>query len=163
LQDASSFTVSSLVNEVPGKHIDDYKMYSLLDYIYFDSLVVGDLSFSVVYLNTTHHKANIGAYLLQSREIVLDKKTKTNETIQECTAIMRVNTDDKITNYDSDMSAVWNYDGATNKTWFTVCFSDKLSSDKLSYIEDAFKTRTDFLNHKYSIVFSVEGCMGKIN
>lgn len=99
--------------ELPVQHLDNIKLYDLLKNIYFDTLKVDDVdNVNIVYLNAQYNKKHIGKYLLQKKYI-----DKSGTPVQQCSTILENQSQ------FCDVSCVWCYDGAQNKTWFSVHLS----------------------------------------
>lgn len=134
---ASGFKVYSIANTIPGTVYDIQKIYNLLENIYFSNVRIQETEYSVVYLNATTHKTNLGKYLLQTRY------TEGKQPVQECTSIYK-NKNKKALEMKSNniqIAAIWNYDGAQDITWFTIILHSELSqfSDDKRRISTYFK------------------------
>lgn len=143
-RNASGATCNYITNILPGKVIDDNKTYSLLNNIYSKTYIIGENSYNIVCLNSSHHKHQLAKYLLQIRY------STQNKNIQECVSIMK-NRNSDINKYD--MSIIWNYDGFNNCTWFTV-FYDQNNNILKDQLLDKFKNYENFKYENEVFVFS---------
>lgn len=126
--------LSSKQNSPPLKYIGDYHIYNALSNIYIDKLVISqEVTYTIVYLNYCGNKHHIAKYLIQTRCISKNPEYK----IQECYAIYKTLNSSNTLYFTCDVSAVWNYDGKTKKTWFNVAYvtsdakSDAIIKDRL--------------------------------
>ena len=125
-RNASAINVQYLSNTIPGIVYDEGSVYNILKTIYYNSKVINDKKYNIVYLNTSIYKKQLANYLLQERYI-----NNNDASVQESISI--------ITNRDNyscdifDMSCVWNYDGGSNKTYVILCINN--IADKKEIIE----------------------------
>jgi oligoribonuclease NrnB/cAMP/cGMP phosphodiesterase (DHH superfamily) len=138
-----------------GNVLDVNVMYNLLNNIYVgESQLLGE---TVVYLNCTHNRKQIGKYLLQTRyhDEVL------GENVQECCSILRNVTKDNTFFVSCNISCVWNYDGFNNVTWFSISWTDKQNVDNL---KDALAKENDFqyIHNDKRILFTRKGCVNRV-
>lgn len=160
-RNSSGTGVNYVTNNLPSTVIDNYRSYFLLDNIYGKKLVIGNDTYNIVYLNSSHYKHQLAKYLLQTRYTIL-----VGQNIQECVSIMKNrkgihiknNHENKGNNLPStlecetyDISAIWSYDGFNNCTWFTVYYNDPLLKSKLG---NQFKTFNNFEEREGTYVFS---------
>lgn len=152
-RNASGASVNSILNTLPTTIIDNQKTYSILNNIYGLTHQIGDYQYHVIYLNTAHHKRPLSKYLLQTRSCL------SGQNIQECVSILKnkipVTPDHshlaQPTSYD--LSAIWNYDGCNDCTWFTVHYTDPSLKEKLS---SHFQQYDNFEQFEETFVFSLK-------
>jgi oligoribonuclease NrnB/cAMP/cGMP phosphodiesterase (DHH superfamily) len=141
----------SMPQNMIGKCIDDYKLYNILENIYFQNVD----EYNAVILNASHNKKHIGKYLLQQRTMEtynIDSQPE-KRIIQECCSIDRIRN-----NYDNyrycNLAIIWNYDGSKNKSWITITWNDKTILDKLI---EKYSSYEDYIITKDKITFTVSG------
>lgn len=160
-RNASGVSVNYITNTLPVTVIDNHGTYFLLNNIYGRKYIIYDNIYNIVYLNSAHYKHNLAKYLLQTRYI-----TSTSQNIQECVSIMKNRKDTFTKNilniqqniaisleYEEmyDISAIWNYDGLSDSTWFTVYYNDNSLKDKLF---EQFKKYNNFEQREDTFIFS---------
>jgi hypothetical protein len=167
-RNASGAKSSMLTTTLPATVLDNFKLYETVQNIYVeqtalvspvkgveetDELKTEHRPIRIVYLNSTQCKRELARYLVQVNEDAVDVENR----VQTCTRIMRLATqsNDK---FDCDMSAIWNYDGKTQKTWYTVVLAkfDEPLFTKL-------KTMPDFALRDGSCTFTLPGLQPILN
>ena len=144
-----------ITNTLPCTVIDGHKTYFTLPNIYSGVLKMGDRNYNIVYLNSSHFKRQLSRYLLQTRY-----KDKSGNTVQECVSIMsNRKTNSVIPEPKYELSAIWNYDGGANMTWYTVSYVDPSLKE---FLLGEFKGYKNFEMINGSFVFSIEGCRGQL-
>lgn len=137
-RNASGFTVQDLVSHVPGKIIDEFRVYNSLSNVY--SRTFGDKH--VLFLNTCNLKTIFAKYLMQERFDENDNVPESKNQSQEGMFIMRNNTDNKSLNVSYFCSVTWKYDGNKNRFHLVVC---PLAS-MINAVESALKKLCTELN-----------------
>ncbi|AYV81431.1 MAG: DHH family phosphohydrolase [Harvfovirus sp.] len=141
-QMASGLLINAITNTLPVEIVDGYKTYHVLKNVYRRKFSM----LNVVYLNSAHHAYQLAKYLMQVRYM-----TKAGEMVQECASILK--TFDKF-----DMSAVWNYDGVNDCTWFTGCVDPAERENIIGKLK-SLQNLKSFEEGKDKFVLSVEGCV----
>lgn len=128
-------------------------------------------AYHTVYLNSAHYKHDLAKYLLQTKYI-----SKSGEPVQQCVALFRKTRKEKTKVVQStglhggkpvplttkyDLAAVWNYDGTSDCTWFTICWTDLSFKFKLAGLE-THKGVKDFKITDDRCVFSLDGFHSKL-
>ncbi|ARF09150.1 DHH family phosphohydrolase [Catovirus CTV1] len=148
-RNAAGLKQNYISNVIPGRILDNYKCYYLLDNVYMEELIINDIPLKAVILNSSYCKYALGKYLLQTRY------TYNEKSVQECAYIM-CNHNQSYEDYNCDISMVWNYEGNLNKIWCTTTFSEEIVNDrgKSKIIIDYFSKLDDYENKDNKIVFS---------
>lgn len=129
-RNASGMSLPYVTNVLPGKVLDEGKVYYLLNNIYFSKWQLNVNTHKIVYMNITHHRQKMGKYLLQ------DRFSKDGKVIQNCQYIECCRDDKNIDEVDGkvDIACMWNYDGCTNKTHFRlVALNDDVQNEIVNY------------------------------
>ena len=128
-RNASGIVVKCVTNHLPGDVIEENgRLYNNLQNIYFESICINNnLEIKVVYLNSSVYKKTLGSYLLQTKY----------DDVQECIAIQNY----RKNNYDNDndnevyekclISAIWNYDGCNDITYFSIVPDDSIKNNNI--------------------------------
>lgn len=120
---ASGVTLPYITSTLPGYIIDDGNignLYKALDNIYTRNHVFDNLTLSVIYLNLTNNKKEIGKYLLQTHYF----DNVSNHKIQKYNSILDTT---KLDSGRCDCVATWNYNG--KHTNYTVVLSKNINHE----------------------------------
>jgi oligoribonuclease NrnB/cAMP/cGMP phosphodiesterase (DHH superfamily) len=148
-RNSAGLKIDLITSILPCRLIDN-KSYTLLNNIYFEKIN----DFNIVYLNSSYHKKELGTYLLQTRCII------DNVKIQECSSIDKNRSN--LTEYNIityDISAIWNYDGSMNQTWYTICVN---TLELIPTLEVMFNKLQNYKLTENKFVFSLDGIQSKI-
>lgn len=137
---ASGVTIGCMTSNLPGRVIDNYQVYNILNYIYFLDLHIetnSELgSLRAVVLNVSNYKKHLAKYLLQTRTMENDRP------ILECCSIHRNrcvsdSTFDLSEIYEyPQVSIMWNFDGSNARFWYTVHYLDSNIGETLYKLLD---------------------------
>lgn len=112
-RNASGLIIGTITDILPGRVIDHYQLYFILDNLYIKEILVEESKYKILMLNCPFYKKHILNYLCQTRYC------KNGENITEGQAIIKQK-------YDG--TAVWNY---TGKQYEISCRFDKLLQNKI--------------------------------
>ena len=147
-RNASGAGVSYVTSVLPGRVIDDTgSLYWALGRIYYRSL----WGCHVVYLNSSIHKAKLGRYLLQTKYVDSD-----GNPVQNCRAIYDsfIDGEGEDNPPPRDIAAIWEYNGVTDITTFTVVINPSLPKDVRESIRtmlsDKYPSYKEFGNVKFN-------------
>lgn len=146
-RNACGVKVSYVTNVLPGLVLDNNKMYTILENIYFNNLPRDNAEdITIVYCNTPIHKYDMGAYLLQDK--YQDTKMD-NIPIQESISIARIRNNEPNMYQRIQIAAVWHYDTIKNESHFKIVFDNTLTEDQTTSIAKLLK-----LNDHQEVTFS---------
>jgi oligoribonuclease NrnB/cAMP/cGMP phosphodiesterase (DHH superfamily) len=129
-RNASGAGVNFVTNVLSGQVYGKSELYNNLERIYTDTLIIPNIEYNVVYMNSNVHKHRLGKYLLQDNkvEFILSKcKDKEHNDVKD----------------KYDVAVIWNYDGMTNNTYFTIIFDNNLDEDKKGKFVEHFNVDGD--------------------
>jgi oligoribonuclease NrnB/cAMP/cGMP phosphodiesterase (DHH superfamily) len=135
---ASGMGTNTLVTHMPGRVIDEYRAYDVLDYVYSREFN----GKHVLMLNTPMMKTALAKYLLQERYVGTRDSGKNQDRYdlslpgyQEGMFVMRNNLDQ--TNLDQvySCSALWNYDGVKNRYYVTLSILSSLAEELTTVLD----------------------------
>ena len=137
----------------------------MLSNIYFRTVTFDNVKneIKIVMLNSSHFKKELGKYLLQNRY----KSKIDGNYVQEAMSIYlnkcikeKEKDKDKINIGFISMSIIWNYDGYSDKVWYTVSFANEDLNLKTSFkekIENEKDIFGDFEEIDERFVFTTKG------
>lgn len=131
-RNASGMGCNTLVTKVPGRVLDEYRAYDMLNYVYTRKSTLGR---DVLLLNTPVMKTAFARYLMQERYVGERDSNKNQSRVdaklpnyQEGMFVMRENKQDPSLDVAYDGSVCWNFDGVKNKHFLTICPLPHLAS-----------------------------------
>lgn len=141
-RNASGMKVDYLVNTLPGKTYDHGEIYKQLEKVYYNTLVLDDITLNVIYLHSTLYQYQLGSYLLQTKY-----RTQNKEKVQ-VGSCLKEGISSKL-----DLSAIWSYNVETDMTEYIVTFNKNLAPE----------IKTKLINNKLGVVEYVEDKTMKIS
>lgn len=127
-----------------GTTYDNGQLYTLLDYVYFDSIEINNIKLNIVYLNSNIHKYELSAYLLQKRYI--DKNN--NKDVQEVTHLYQIKTSKKDVD-EFHICAIWDYDTKNDTTYYLILFSLNFNRDVKKEFLSKYRCLENDMNKRY--------------
>jgi hypothetical protein len=144
-------------NTIPGILLDRQQCYDLLERIkIITQTIIDGSSLNIVYLNSTHHKKNLGKFLLQTRYIepMLDKAS--SRQVSEACSIIRNKNKDMSYYIGLDLACIYYYDDNDDATYFSVVSDniDLLIMLKDIYSEFVYDTDDIKINDRLKLKFN---------
>lgn len=161
-RNASGMAQKYIVNEIPGRVIDQYRLYYLLESVYETKVNNNfNVEFNIVSLNSSVCKKHLSKYLMQTRNILLNNE---NVEILEALTIMRINKKNNTYNMKYDGSNIWHYNGTQVEVVGTYSknFMDWFNSlEKTNLFNDIkndciFNEKTNILTLKFKTINDME-------
>lgn len=122
-RNASGMGCNSLVTKVPGRVIDEYRAYDMLNYVYARKLNEKN----VLFLNTPIMKTAFVKYLMQERYVgerdSIKNQPRYDKSLpgyQEGMFVIRENQQDPKLDVVYDYAVCWNFDGSKNRYFLTI-------------------------------------------
>ena len=123
-------------NTIPGILLDRQQCYDLLERIKITTQQIIDGSnLNVVYLNSSHHKKNLGKFLLQTRCNEPKPDNDGIRQVSEACSIIRNKTKDMSYYIGLDIACIYYFDDSDDSTYFSV-ISDNI--DLLFMLKDIY-------------------------
>lgn len=122
-RNASGMGLNNLASHIPGRVIDEYRAYDMLEHVYVRKFA--DKNYLM--LNTSNMKTSFAKYLMQER-FVGEHDSKCNEPrsaknlpgYQEGLFVMRGNSKKADLDEVYDGAVCWHFDGNTNRYFLTI-------------------------------------------
>ena len=123
-------------SSIPGILLDRAQCYQLIERIKIktQTLIDNETEVNAVYLNATHHKRHLGAYLLQTRYEELHDGDMRH--VSEACSIVRNRDSDASYYIGLDLACIYYYDAHKDFTFFSVISHDL---ELLSMLKDMYK------------------------
>ena len=123
---ASGIKVTHVTNKLPGNYYDNGQLYNELKNIYFNTLTIANITYNMVYMQSSIHKTKLATYFLQ------DKYTYNNKPVQVCQDIAF-----KLENPYPEVvhiATVWSYNPINNTTHFSIVFHNSVNHKERAII-----------------------------
>jgi hypothetical protein len=153
---AAATQINSTVTTIPCKIIDSDSLYHKLNNVYFNTLELDKNTYNIIYMNAEQHKYALAKYLLQDRNKTMqegwninqnrviisndanntDEPTKSVETTKEKEVLQPAEIK------RLHISAIWHYDGSTDKTIYTLGLDPTLNAEQRLSIYKYFDADT---------------------
>lgn len=131
---ASGVKINYVTNHLPGECFDNGRLYSEITKLYYNSLMINNKIYSIVYLSSNVYKTKLGTYFLQNK--YTDQLTKI--PIQTCRSIsqhLKKQCPDFV-----HIAGIWNYNPISDATDFSIVFDKSINEQEKVMINSWFTT-----------------------
>jgi oligoribonuclease NrnB/cAMP/cGMP phosphodiesterase (DHH superfamily) len=127
-RNASGIKINDITNHLPGAVLDKGKLFGHIQDIYFDTLIINEITYNIVYFSWSAYKTKLARYFLQTKYI-----TKENVSIPIWKDIaMKTN---KTHPENIHISAVWNYNPVEDTTKFSIVLDKSVNEQSKENID----------------------------